>query len=77
MTAAVTDGGTVDTVVFKGSALAALVAVQKGKTLVQTHMRRQGRGIFACLGARRVGSLVGVVDGAGFTGRGIFQEATS
>jgi hypothetical protein len=39
----------VSVIVVKGSALAALVAVQKGKTLVQTHMRRRGRGIFACL----------------------------
>jgi hypothetical protein len=30
------------------------------------------RGIFACLGSRRVGSLVGVVDGAGYTGEGDF-----
>ena len=32
----------------------------------------RGRGILMCLVARRVGSLVGVVDGAGFTGEGEF-----
>ena len=70
---AVTIVAVVAVAVVKCSALAALVAVQKQrKKLFQTHMHRRGRGILACLGARRVGSLVGVVDGAGFTGEGGF-----
>jgi hypothetical protein len=35
-------------------------------------MHRRGRGILVYLGARRAGSLGGVVDGAGFTGEGEF-----